>query len=64
VLAVDDALAGLAAADAQAAELVRLRYFAGLSIPKTAEILNISPRSADRLWAYARAWLRRAIGEP
>jgi RNA polymerase sigma factor (TIGR02999 family) len=64
VLAVNEALAGLAAADAQAAELVKLRYFAGLSIPEAAEILNISPRSADRLWAYARAWLRRAIGEP
>jgi RNA polymerase sigma factor (sigma-70 family) len=62
VLAVDEALAGLAAADAQAAELVKLRYFAGLSIPETAEVLNISPRSADRLWAYARAWLQRAIG--
>jgi RNA polymerase sigma factor (TIGR02999 family) len=61
VLAVDEALAGLAAADAQAAELVKLRYFAGLSIPAAAEALNISPRSADRLWAYARAWLRRAI---
>ncbi|HEY7330526.1 MAG TPA: ECF-type sigma factor [Gemmataceae bacterium] len=64
VLAVNEALAGLAATDAQAAELVKLRYFAGLSIPESAEILNISPRSADRLWAYARAWLRRAIGEP
>lgn len=63
VLAVNEALAGLAATDAQAAELVKLRYFAGLSIPETAEVLNISPRSADRLWAYARAWLRRAIGE-
>jgi RNA polymerase sigma factor (TIGR02999 family) len=62
VLAVDEALAGLAAADAQAAELVKLRYFAGLSIPEVAEALNISPRSANRLWAYARAWLRRAIG--
>jgi RNA polymerase sigma factor (TIGR02999 family) len=61
VLAVDDALAGLAAVDARAAELVKLRYFAGLSIPQAAEALNISPRSADRLWAYARAWLRRAI---
>ncbi|HVA47585.1 MAG TPA: ECF-type sigma factor [Pirellulales bacterium] len=61
VLAVDEALAGLAAADAQAAELVKLRYFAGLSIPEAAEALDISPRSADRLWAYARAWLRRAI---
>jgi RNA polymerase sigma factor (TIGR02999 family) len=64
VLAVNEALAGLAVTDAQAAELVKLRYFAGLSIPEAAEILNISPRSADRLWAYARAWLRRAIGEP
>jgi RNA polymerase sigma factor (TIGR02999 family) len=62
VLAVDEALAGLAAADAQAAELVKLRYFAGLSIPEAAEALNLSPRSADRLWAYARAWLRRAVG--
>jgi RNA polymerase sigma factor (TIGR02999 family) len=61
MLAVDEALAGLAAADAQAAELVKLRYFAGLSIPDAAQALNISPRSADRLWTYARAWLRRAI---
>jgi RNA polymerase sigma factor (TIGR02999 family) len=63
VLAVDEALTGLAAADAQAAELVKLRYFAGMSIPEAAEALNLSPRSADRLWAYARAWLRRAIGQ-
>ena len=62
VLAVDEALAGLATADPHAAELVKLRYFAGLSIPEAAEVLNLSPRSADRLWAYARAWLRRAIG--
>jgi RNA polymerase sigma factor (TIGR02999 family) len=63
ILAVDEALAGLAAADPQAAELVKLRYFAGLSIDETAQALNISPRSADRLWAYARAWLQRAIGD-
>jgi RNA polymerase sigma factor (TIGR02999 family) len=62
VLAIDAALAGLAAVDVQAAELVKLRYFAGLTIPEAAEALNLSPRSADRLWAYARAWLRRAIG--
>ena len=61
VLVVSEALAGLAAKDAQAAELVKLRYFAGLSIPEAADALNISARSADRLWAYARAWLRRAI---
>ena len=60
VLAVHDALAHLAAVDPQAAELVKLRYFAGLSIDETADAMNISPRSVDRLWAYARAWLRRA----
>ncbi len=64
VLAVDEALARLAVVDVQAAELVKLRYFAGMTTPEAAEILNISPRSVDRLWAYARAWLRRAIGEP
>jgi RNA polymerase sigma factor (TIGR02999 family) len=64
VLAVDEAMAGLAAADPQAAELVKLRYFAGLSVPEAAESLGIPTRTAERLWAYARAWLRRAIGEP
>lgn len=63
ILAVNEALDRLAAADPQAAELVKLRYFAGLSIEETAQALKISPRSADRLWAYARAWLQRAIGE-
>jgi RNA polymerase sigma factor (TIGR02999 family) len=61
VIAVDEALAGLAAADPQAAELVKLRYFVGLSVPDAAATMNISPRSAERLWTYARAWLRRAI---
>jgi RNA polymerase sigma factor (TIGR02999 family) len=59
ILAVDEGLVGLEAADPQAAELVKLRYFAGLSIDETAQALNISPRSVDRLWAYARAWLQR-----
>jgi RNA polymerase sigma factor (TIGR02999 family) len=62
LLAVDAALDRLAAADPPAAELVKLRYFAGLSIAQAAEVLGISPRTADRLWAYARAWLRREIG--
>jgi RNA polymerase sigma factor (TIGR02999 family) len=62
ILAVDEALAGLATADPQAAELVKLRYFAGLSVDEAAHALNISPRSVDRLWAYARAWLQRAVG--
>ena len=61
VVAVDAALDRLAAIDAQAAELVRLRYFAGLPIAEVAAALNISPRTADRIWAYARAWLRDDI---
>ena len=62
VLDIDAALAGLAHADPQAAELVKLRYFAGLSIPQAAAALGVSPRSADFLWAYARAWLLRSLG--
>jgi RNA polymerase sigma factor (TIGR02999 family) len=61
LLAVDEALNALTAADAQAAELVKLRYFAGLSIPDAAKALGISSRSADRLWVYARAWLHEAL---
>jgi RNA polymerase sigma factor (TIGR02999 family) len=64
VLAVDEALTALAAADAQAADLVRLRYFVGLSVPEAAQVLNLSTRSAERLWTFARAWLRRAIERP
>jgi RNA polymerase sigma factor (TIGR02999 family) len=62
VLDIDAALVGLASADPQAAELVKLRYFAGLSIPQAAAALGVSPRSADFLWAYARAWLLRSLG--
>jgi RNA polymerase sigma factor (TIGR02999 family) len=60
-LAVDEALEKLASIDAQAAQLVKYRYFAGLTIPETAEILGISPRSADRLWSFARAWLHQEM---
>jgi RNA polymerase sigma factor (TIGR02999 family) len=63
VLAVHEALDRLTAADPDAAQVVKLRYFGGLSIDETAQILNISPRSTDRLWSYARAWLQRAICE-
>jgi RNA polymerase sigma factor (TIGR02999 family) len=61
LLAVDEALNGLTEADPQAAELVKLRYFAGLSISEAAQALGISPRTADRLWVYARAWLHEAL---
>jgi len=62
-LELDEALTRLAATDASAARLVQLRYFAGLALPEIAEILGISPRSADRVWAYARAWLHAEIYE-
>jgi RNA polymerase sigma factor (TIGR02999 family) len=61
LLAVHDALEALALEDPEAAELVKLRYFVGCTIPEIAEILSISPRSADRQWAFARAWLKREI---
>ncbi len=64
LLDLDDALTRLVEADPAAAELVKLRYFAGLSIPQAAEALGIGARSADRLWAYARAWLRDALSDP
>src|SRR5262245_12319982 len=59
---VDDALARLAAEDPQAADLVRLRLFAGASVEEAAELLGVSRATAYRDWAYARAWLRDAAG--
>jgi RNA polymerase sigma factor (TIGR02999 family) len=61
LLSLDEALERLVEHDAKAAQLVKLRYFAGLTIPQAAEILGISPRKADFLWSFARAWLRREI---
>jgi RNA polymerase sigma factor (TIGR02999 family) len=61
LLALDEAVNKLAMTDAQAAELVQLRFFAGLPLAEVAEILGVSARSADRLWAYARAWLRQEM---
>jgi RNA polymerase sigma factor (TIGR02999 family) len=57
ILELDDLLEQLADEDPKAAELVKLRFFAGLKGDQAAEILGISSRSADLLWAYARAWL-------
>jgi len=55
--ALDDALTKLAASDPQAAELVKLRYFAGMTLREAAEVLGVSPRTADSWWSYARAFL-------
>ena len=61
VLAVDDSLAALAEQNAQAAELVKLRFFAGLTLPEAAAAIDVSPRTADRLWAYAKAFLHQRL---
>ena len=58
VLAVDEALAALAAHDPFKAQLVELRYFAGLTMDEAADVLGESTRSLDRHWRFARAWLR------
>jgi RNA polymerase sigma factor (TIGR02999 family) len=57
ILALDDALERLAAEEPQTAEVVKLRYFAGLRIEQAADALGISVRTANRHWFYARAWL-------
>jgi RNA polymerase sigma factor (TIGR02999 family) len=59
VLLLDEALSRLATARPQAAELVKLRFFAGLTLEEIAPLLALSPRSTRRLWVFARAWLRR-----
>ncbi len=61
LLALDDALTRLAAADSPAARLVELRYFAGLTMPEAAAALGVPLRTAERTWAFARAWLHRAV---
>ncbi len=61
LLSLDETLGELAKSDPQTAELVKLHCFAGLSIEQAADILGISPRTAYRDWAYARAWLFRNI---
>ena len=61
IIDVSEALRELAGVDPMAAELVKLRYFAGLTLQESAAVLDLSPRSADRLWAYARAWLHQEL---
>jgi RNA polymerase sigma factor (TIGR02999 family) len=61
VLAVDEALTRLETIDPVMSQVVKLRYFAGCSIPETAEIMQMSARSVDRLWSAARAWFQREL---
>lgn len=61
LLAVDEALCRFAALEPQAAEIVKLRYFAGMSVEQAAESLGVSRTTANRHWAYAKAWLRCEI---
>jgi RNA polymerase sigma factor (TIGR02999 family) len=61
LLAVNDALAILALEDPQVAEVVQLRYFVGMTVPEIAVALDLAPRTVDRHWAFARAWLKRTI---
>ena len=62
LLALDDALDGWLSTSPVKAKLVKLRYFAGLTGDQAAAAAGISASSADRHWAYARAWLRRELG--
>ena len=62
LLAIDEALTELAKTNEAAARIVKLRFFVGLSIPEAAEIMGVSPRSANRLWAAARSWLAVELG--
>jgi RNA polymerase sigma factor (TIGR02999 family) len=63
IISIDEALRKLEATNASAARLVKLRYFAGFTIKQAAEMLGISSRKANQIWAYARVWLLAEIGE-
>jgi RNA polymerase sigma factor (TIGR02999 family) len=62
LLALDDALSALAKRDARKARVVELRYFGGLSVDETAEVLKVSPQSILRDWKLAKVWLARELG--
>jgi RNA polymerase sigma factor (TIGR02999 family) len=63
LLALDEVLAKLAAEDNESAEIVKLKYFAGLTIPQIAELLGVTSRTVDRRWAYARSWLHQELSD-
>ena len=62
-IALDEALRSLEQMDPQKGRIVELRYFGGLSVEETAEVLNISPRTVRREWQRSKAWLYRMISE-
>ena len=64
ILALDEALTKLAATEPVKAQLVKLRFFAGLTIPQAAEVLGISEATAQRYWTYARVWLHCELEPP
>ncbi|MBM3752676.1 MAG: sigma-70 family RNA polymerase sigma factor [Acidobacteria bacterium] len=61
---LDEAMTRLAEHDVRACKVIELRFFGGLSIEETAEVLNCSPRTVKREWTFARAWLREELGLP
>ena len=61
ILVLDEALTRLEAQDSRMAQVVKLRYFAGMSVDETASALDLAPRTVNRLWTAARAWLRREL---
>ena len=63
LIAMDEALDRLADQDPETAELIKLRFHVGLTGREAAGVLGVSPRKADQMWAYARAWLKREIGQ-
>jgi len=63
LVALDDALSRLAVEHPKLAELVQLRYFGGLKLAESADVLGVSPRTADTWWSYARAWLAVELKE-
>jgi RNA polymerase sigma factor (TIGR02999 family) len=63
ILAVDEAIERLSQVDERAAEVVRLRFFAGLEVAETARAMGMSERSVHREWAFAKAWLAKALAD-
>ena len=64
IVAIDDALNQLALLDARKAQVVELRFFGGLSVEETAEVLKVSEQTVLRDWKFAKSWLMRALSEP